>query len=196
MTLPSSPDTVRRRAFFPTAESARACAREDRRELPARATETAPIFDPRSSTAPLLAYDPDLLRKSFHAHTDDPAIDCSIPPPRPADFDDAYLAPMLTRNECLRLVMLWYYARDVPEDEELLHRIQDKVDLVKEFLGWDSALAGLIYNDVYESIGTAGFPSIRLPRRETMCGHTIQQKPGVRRMRFWAMQQTRSLTRP
>ena len=188
MTLTTSPDTLRRRAFFPKAESGQAHARGDRRELPARATETAPIFDARSSTAPLLDYDAELFQKSFHVRKSDPAIDYSLPPPRPADFEDDYLTPMLTPNESLRLMMLWYYSRGVSEDEELLHRIQEKVDLVKEFLGWESALAGLISHNVYESIGQAGFPSIRLPRRETMCGHTLQQQPGVRRMHSWAMQ--------
>ena len=168
-----------RPAFFPKAESIRAWVRDDRTQLPSRPTEISPILDSLSSTEPLLDYDLQLFRRSFRgAHSDS---DGAVIPPRPADSDEnAYLVPMLTSNERLRLTMLWYYTKGITEDQELLHRIQEKVDLVNDFFGWEFALCGLMDNDVYERLATSNLPLAILPRRECTCAHTLQQNPGVR----------------
>ena len=101
-------------------------------------------------------------------------------PPKPPGFRDRYLFPSLTRNERVRLTMLWYYTRGLTEDGNLLSRLQDKLNITREFMGWDLGTIGILDNDVFTRIVTAGVPVVATPRRESTCSHTINQTPGVR----------------
>jgi hypothetical protein len=93
---------------------------------------------------------------------------------------DRYLFPVLTRNERLRLTMLFYYTRGALEDLELMSRLQEKVILAKEAVGWEFAIAGLLSHNTYTRMVTVGLPLAILPRRESTCAHTVNQPPGVR----------------
>ena len=139
------------------------------------------VADARSLSEPLLDYDADVYRKSFVEPVDEPTqMPPTTPliPPRPENNYDDYLMPMLSQNERHRLSMYWYHTRGIREDAGLLQRIQDKVDLVKDFIGWDFAICGLSDSDTFERLITAGIPRATVPRRESTCSHTINQKPG------------------
>ncbi|KKY17329.1 putative histidine kinase hhk3p [Phaeomoniella chlamydospora] len=99
-------------------------------------------------------------------------------PAKPADFNDPYLFPTLTRNERLRLTMLWYYTSGLMDDKELLMRLQDKLNIARELIGWEFAIMGILDNDVYTRVVTSGLPLAILPRKESTCSHTINQTPG------------------
>lgn len=98
---------------------------------------------------------------------------------KPSDFDDPYLFPSLTKNERLRLTMLWYYTRGLTQDSALLASLQDKLNIARELIGWEFAIMGVLDNDVYTRIATSGLPLAILPRRESTCAHTINQPAGV-----------------
>lgn len=38
---------------------------------------------------------------------------------------------------------------------------------------------GLVFEDAFNRIATAGMPLAVVPRRESPCSHTINQEPGV-----------------
>ena len=143
--------------------------------LPFRPTDIGPIFDIRSDE-PLERFSEENHKLSYTPLT----LDDRLPPipPRPENFTDAYLYPTLTRNERQRLTMLWYYTHQLLEDNDLLKRLQEKVELVQQFLGWEFAICGLISNDNFTRLAAAGLPLAILPRRESTCSHTIHQKPG------------------
>lgn len=90
-----------------------------------------------------------------------------------------YLFPILTRNERLRLTMLSYYTRGIFEDSELISRLQEKVHLAKDSIGWEFVIAGLLDHNTYTRVVTVGLPLAVLPRRESTCAHTVNQPPGV-----------------
>jgi hypothetical protein len=75
--------------------------------------------------------------------------------------------------------MLFYYTRGTLEDEELMSRLQEKVHLAHETVGWDFVIAGLMNHNTYTRMVTVGLPLAVLPRRESTCAHTINQTPGV-----------------
>ena len=93
---------------------------------------------------------------------------------------DKYLFPILTRNERLRLTMLYYYTRGALEDVELQSRLQEKVYLARDTVGWEYVIAGLLNHNTYTRMVTVGLPLAVLPRRESTCAHTVNQPPGVR----------------
>lgn len=133
---------------------------------------------PEHIDLPIRAYDED----AFEANYGGGAESCQLVSPEPLQpdtFSEPYLYPMLTRNERLRLTMLWYHTRDMNQNTELMQRLQEKVDLVKEFLGWDFAICGLVDSNDFTRVVTAGIPVAVLPRRESTCSHTVVQKPGV-----------------
>lgn len=74
--------------------------------------------------------------------------------------------------------MLFYYTRGIFEDEELVSRLQEKVYLAKETVGWEFAITGLLDHNTYTRIVTVGLPLAVLPRRESTCAHTVNQPPG------------------
>lgn len=47
------------------------------------------------------------------------------------------------------------------------------------FVGWEFAIMGLVFEDAFNRIATAGMPLAVVPRRESPCSHTINQEPGV-----------------
>lgn len=102
-----------------------------------------------------------------------------LPPPRPEGFSDPYLMPSLTRNERLRLTMLWYHTRDVFEDPAFLQRLQEQLNLVQTFMGWEFAIMGTVSEDIFTRVAAAGLPLAIVPRRDSPCSHTINQEPGV-----------------
>lgn len=144
--------------------------------LPPRPEEIGPIFDDRSATA-MAAWSLENFQANYPPIQPN-SMRASVPE-RPIDFEDSYLYPTLARNERARLNMLWYYTRDLEQDSGLLRRLQDKVDLVKEFIGWEFVICGLLDNDVYTRLVTANLPLAILPRRESTCSHTILQPSGV-----------------
>ena len=75
--------------------------------------------------------------------------------------------------------MLWYYTSGLTEDSALLARLQDKLNIARELIGWEFAIMGVLDNDVYTRIVTSGLPLAILPRRESTCAHTINQRAGV-----------------
>jgi hypothetical protein len=77
--------------------------------------------------------------------------------------------------------MLFYYTRGAFEDEELMSRLQEKVHVVHEAVGWEFVIAGLMNHNSYTRMVTVGLPLAVLPRRESTCAHTINQTPGVRK---------------
>ncbi|KAI4723006.1 hypothetical protein E4T48_00661 [Aureobasidium sp. EXF-10727] len=162
---------------FPSAEGR--SAPKDARSLPVRPRNVEPIFDPVRASQPIAEFDK-------QAHTvnyprPDPAPEAATLPERPQDFQDAYLMPSLTENERLRLTLFWYYthANKMLEDKDFLLALQQKLDLVQSFMGWDFAIMGLLSEDVFTRVATAGLPLAILPRRESTCSHTINQPPGT-----------------
>lgn len=145
--------------------------------LPPPPREVGPVFDSERSHEPIGVFD----EATHTANFTDTSAQCSInrQPPLPESFADHYLYPSLTRNERLRLTMLWYHAGDVVEDHEFLLRLQEKLDLVHAFMGWEFAIVGLINEHTFTRVATVGLPLAILPRRESTCSHTVNQPSGV-----------------
>lgn len=166
-------------AFLPHFPRAEGPSRlSDVRSLPLRPRNVGPVFDKVLASQPILEFDADVHHQNYA--TREPGAAADVPPVQPTTFDDHYLMPSLTANERLRLTLLWYYTstNDLMEDEQFLLGLQQKLDLVQAFMGWDFAIMGLLSEDVYTRIATAGLPLAILPRRESTCSHTINQPPG------------------
>jgi len=145
-----------------------------------RPKEIGPVFDSRSQSQPLnpfsdAGFDAGYVRRKLE---DSMSVDSKVE--HHVDPNDPYLYPMLSRNERLRLTMLWYHTRGLVEDKDFLYRLQEKVNLVKSFIGWDFAICGMVDASTYQRLATANLPLAILPRRESTCSHTILQEPGVR----------------
>ena len=162
-------------AFYPRADTGFGYGQRDG-SLPPRPQVLEPILDAASLVQPLTSFSEDIHKQSYASEVSEDGT--SKAPPRPEGFSDRYLYPMLTRNERLRLTMLWYYTKGLHEDQEILQKMKQKVDLLKSIVGWDIAICGLIENDIFERLTTSGVPLARLPRRESPCSHTIQQPAG------------------
>lgn len=74
--------------------------------------------------------------------------------------------------------MLWYHTDGVLDDEEFLRRLQEQLDLVQAFMGWEYAIMGLVSEDIFTRVATAGIPLAIVPRRDSPCSHTINQASG------------------
>ena len=61
-----------------------------------------------------------------------------------------------------------------------MRRIQEKVHLAHETIGWEFVIAGLLDHNTDTRMATVGLPLAILPRRESACAHTVNQPPGVR----------------
>ena len=167
----------KRASFFPRADAA---VLRSKHAAPAeRPSETAPIFDLEHASKALDIWSQEVAQRLYPDKTDvwDPA---TIPPPPSACATDKYLFPILTRNERLRLTMLYYYTRGALEDVELQSRLQEKVYLARDTVGWEYVIAGLLNHNTYTRMVTVGLPLAVLPRRESTCAHTVNQPPGVR----------------
>ena len=162
---------------FPSAEGRN--APRDVRSLPLRPRSVGPVFDQAHASLPIAEFDQEAHNLSYIIP--DPDSDPSALPEQPKDFQDTYLMPSLSENERLRLTLYWYYthANKMLEDKEFLLALQQKLDLVQAFMGWDFAIMGLISEHVFTRVATAGLPLAILPRRESTCSHTINQPPGT-----------------
>jgi hypothetical protein len=171
----------RRQTFFPKAD---ATVLQSKHEPPLpqfRPTTVAPVVDVENVDKALNSWSAEIAN-SVYPHKND--IWAPAPVPRRPDCPpqctaDRYLFPVLTRNERLRLTMLFYYTRGAFEDRELMSRLQEKVILAKETVGWDFVIAGLLDHNTYTRMVTVGLPLAVLPRRESTCAHIVNQPPGV-----------------
>ncbi|KAH8647786.1 hypothetical protein BX600DRAFT_118804 [Xylariales sp. PMI_506] len=164
-----------RTSFFPKAEAA---VLQTKHGLPqSRPGTVGPVFDTEHVDSPLAPWSSTFACINYPPKDDDYAP--ATIPARPADFADRYLYPVLTRNERLRLTMLWYYTRGLVGDQEFLSRLQEKTYLVQESIGWEFAIVGLLDLNTYQRLATYGLPLAILPRRESTCAHTVNQPPGT-----------------
>lgn len=170
----SHPDLV---PFFPKVDGPEHLHALKTRLLPIRPQRVEPVLDPGRSCKPIVEFDEQSHSRNYPSRPH--GVDADLPPQQPDDFADPYLMPSLTRNERLRLTMLWYYSRDVLADHGFLGRLQDKLELVQKLIGWEFAIVGLLKEDAYTRLVTAGLPLAILPRRESTCSHTINQDAGV-----------------
>ncbi|KAK8240426.1 hypothetical protein HDK90DRAFT_183811 [Phyllosticta capitalensis] len=133
------------------------------------------IYEPDTERTPLALFD-ETANEINYGGPEEPG---AAWPPKPSEFWGNYLMPTLTRNERLRLTMMWYHTRDLAEDHELLQRLQTTLGLVKSFVGWPYVICGLMDNHTYTRLVTEGLPLSILPRKETMCAHTINSRSGM-----------------
>ncbi|EMD93386.1 hypothetical protein COCC4DRAFT_191892 [Bipolaris maydis ATCC 48331] len=166
-------------AFFPKADAAVLTSRHAAPVLADRPTTTAPILDPEHVDIPLDAWTPAEMQAVYPDKTDT----CALSPipakeqcPRRC-HGERYLFPVLAPNERLRLTMLFYYTRGLLEDQELMSRLQEKVLLAHETVGWEFVITGLLNHNTYTRLVTVNLPLAILPRRESTCSHTINQTP-------------------
>lgn len=144
--------------------------------VPERPQEIGPVYDPEKANTPICAFNEQVHNANYQER---PAnVDADLPPSKPADFPDRYLNPSLARHERLRLTLFWYYTRDVINDREFLSALQEKLDFVQQFMGWEFAIMGITSEHIYTRLVTAGLPLAVLPRRESTCSHTLTQAPG------------------
>ncbi|KAJ4371573.1 hypothetical protein N0V83_004792 [Neocucurbitaria cava] len=148
-----------RPTFFPKADTV-ILPSNRRLSLPTpRPTEVAPIFDIQHVDQALDVWSADVAQ-SVYPQKDDQWAPAPIPEraecPRHCAAD-RYLFPVLTRNERLRLTMLFYYTRGASEDQELMARLQEKVDLARETIGWEFVIAGLLNHNTYTRMVTTIF---------------------------------------
>lgn len=158
---------------FPSAEGR--WTPRDARSLPVRPRNVGPVFDTVLATQPISPFNKEAHDLNYS--NPDPTSHVNKPPEPPSDFQDAYLMPSLSENERLRLTLFWYYthANKMLEDKDFLLALQQKLDLVQAFMGWDFAIMGLLSENVYTRVVTSGLPLAILPRRESTCSHTINQ---------------------
>lgn len=142
-----------------------------------RPTEVGPILDVEHANKPIDSWSSATAESIYPAKSDD--SEPTPIPDRPLCAADRYLFPILTRNERLRLTMLFYYTRGATEDMELVSRLQEKVQLARETIGWEFALAGLLDHNTFTRVVTVGLPPAILPRRESTCSHTVNQPSAV-----------------
>ncbi|KAF2690448.1 hypothetical protein K458DRAFT_399757 [Lentithecium fluviatile CBS 122367] len=166
-----------RLSFFPKADAAVLQSKYSPPSPTSRPTAVAPILDVENADRAIDAWSADLTRSVYPE-----MLDAWAPAPipkRPQCASDPYLFPVLTRNERLRLTMLFYYTRGVLEDAELVSRLQGKVHLARDTVGWEFVIAGLLDHNTYTRMVTVGLPMAVLPRRESTCAHTVNQPPGT-----------------
>lgn len=173
---------TQRATFFPKADAAVLQSKHNPPLPETRPTVVAPILDVENHDRALNAWSVEVA-ESVYPSKDNIWTPAAIPerPSCPTSCTAGrYLFPVLTRNERLRLTMLFYYTRGVLEDHELMSRLQEKVILAKETVGWEFVIAGLLNHNTYTRMVTVGLPLAVLPRRESTCAHTVNQPPGVR----------------
>ncbi|KAK7549260.1 hypothetical protein IWX49DRAFT_500781 [Phyllosticta citricarpa] len=136
-------------------------------------------WDVENATKPLPEFDEAAHEINYAERRGVDPSGASHYPPRPSNFREKYLMPTLTRNERLRLTMMWYHTRTLADDQELLQKLQTTLTLVRSFVGWPVVVCGLMDNHTYTRICTDGIPKTSLPRKETVCAHTINSESGV-----------------
>jgi hypothetical protein len=172
---------LKRRVFFPKADAAVLQSKHAPPPPTSRPTAVAPILDVENANRALDPWSAEFSEFAYPCKSDEWAS-AAIPSMKESAQQclDRYLFPVLTRNERLRLTMLFYYTRGALEDLELMSRLQEKVILAQEAVGWDFAIAGLLSHNTYTRMVTVRLPLAILPRRESTCAHTVNQPPGVR----------------
>lgn len=171
------PANSQRTSFFPRADAA---VLQSRYGAPAeRPAETAPIFDVEHVNKALDIWSVEFTERIYPGQEDVWAPATIPDKPNMQCAADRYLFPVLTRNERLRLTMLFYYTRGALDDSELQSRLQEKVHLARDTVGWEFVIAGLLSHNTYTRMVTVGLPLAVLPRRESTCAHTVNQPPGV-----------------
>ncbi|KAK5043549.1 hypothetical protein LTR84_011409 [Exophiala bonariae] len=167
-------------SFFPTANSSAATGTtsDSHHELSDHPTEISAILDPLNSNKPLIEFDHALRHFCYGDETTATTVD-AVAPPQPEAFNDPYLFPYLSHNECLRLTLLWYYTRLITKNHVLMSKIQGLLTIVQKFMGWEFALVGLVDEAVFTRLAAINMPLAMLPRRESPCSHTINQAPGT-----------------
>ncbi|KAK5063106.1 hypothetical protein LTR84_005182 [Exophiala bonariae] len=170
MGLPNQP--AKPRPYFPHADAISSVFVPPA-EFHEKSSNIGPVFDSEHFDIPIADYDALRHAAIYGTETSDKI------PARLDDFDAPYLRPTLAKNERLRLTILWYYARHVLQDGALLQKLQNVVEMVKQFIGWDTAVVGLVDEAVYNRLATANMPVNIIPRREAMCAHTINQEGGT-----------------
>lgn len=143
--------------------------------VPERPSEHT-VFDSNLTSSPIFEFNEGDFQRLYPADRDEDG--CVTEPIKPVDFEDPYLFPTLTKNELIRLKLLWYYGRYIENDTHLLSCLQDQVDLVNDFMGKDCVILGLLDHDYYRRVVTANVPLAVLPRREATCAHTILHDGG------------------
>lgn len=143
-----------------------------------RPTAIAPILDSKNALRPVIPWTVAFQNANYPERSD--GYSAAPVPPEPVNSADDYLHPALARSERMRLTMLWYCARDILQDEDLLSRLQEKVDTAQKVVNWaEFAIIGLLDHNSYTRLATHGLPLAILPRRESTCAHTINQTPRV-----------------
>jgi hypothetical protein len=166
-----------RQSFFPTADAAILQSNYDPPSQ--RPDAVGPVFDVEHVNKALQPWSDEVKDLVYPLKTD--MFGPAPVPHQPACTADRYLFPVLTQNERLRLTMLWYYTRGSLEDVELQSRLQEKVHLAQETIGWEFVIVGLLDLNTYTRLVTVGLPLAVLPRRESTCAHTVNQPPQVSR---------------
>ncbi|KAI0468010.1 hypothetical protein F4859DRAFT_492387 [Xylaria cf. heliscus] len=142
-------------------------------QLPPPPKEVGPIFDPEHAKEPLPAFD----QTAHEQYYDGPSVSGeALPPPTPVGFRDKYLVPTLTRYERLRLTLLWYHTRGIEKDDRLRAEIAALVHNLQKITGWKYAIAGILNESTYRRLAAVNLPLAVLPRRESICSHTINQQ--------------------
>ncbi|KAK0391869.1 hypothetical protein NLU13_1367 [Sarocladium strictum] len=165
--------------FFPKADAALLVSPLPSTEpLAPRPATVGPIFDPANLNTAIATWDPD-TEACFFPSKKDPYGPSSIPnEPANTLSMPRYVRATLTRNERLRLSMLWYYTQDIQNQPELLAGLQEKATLAQVSTGWEYAIIGILDMNVYIRLATVGVELAILPRGETLCAHTVCAPPG------------------
>lgn len=163
-----------RTTFFPKADAAILTSKH----APplTRPKTVGPILDPDNVDQPIGPWS-SKIETAFYPKTE-PYAPASIPE-KSFCSGPQYLRAFLAENERLRLSMLWYYTRDILNEEEFLSGLQEKAYLAQESTGWEFAVIGILDVNVYIRLATVGLELGILPRGETICAHTVTQPPGV-----------------
>ncbi|KAG5655406.1 hypothetical protein KAF25_000655 [Fusarium avenaceum] len=164
--------------FFPRADAALLSSTFDHHKLPPRPKTIGPIFDADNFRTPVESWGPECDDYLYPVQPDTYAPALIPPEPTTTCPSSKYLRTRLAKNERLRLSMLWYYARDLDSEPELLAGLQEKTCLAQETSGWEFAVVGLLDANVYIRLATVGLELGILPRGETICAHTVTQPPG------------------
>lgn len=141
----TEPPQQRSVSYFPKVDRLFKRSDSDTPTLPRRPSKIAPIFDQEHADKPLHRFNEDQHQLHYAEGTTSPLT--TPLPPQPDSFSSRYLFPTLSRNERLRLTMMWYYMRGIAGDEELLRKLQDIVRLVRTFIGWEFVIMGILSED-------------------------------------------------
>ncbi|KAF7549605.1 hypothetical protein G7Z17_g6267 [Cylindrodendrum hubeiense] len=163
-----------RKSFFPRADAAVLSSKHA--PPPTRPQTVGPIYDPQNVDRPIGPWPLD-AEKTFYPPKAEAYTPTSIPD-KPAGASDRYLRAFLAKNERLRLSMLWYYTRDILNEDEFLSGLQEKAHLAQEATEWEFAVIGILDVNFYIRLATVGLQLAILPRGETICAHTVTQPPG------------------